>query len=128
MRGIIIFILCLSISIIWLFLAIPVPPDPPQPTAIDLEAQREGIVIITRDILSLMEANPFESVGIYTISGNGEKALTSIPSLNDIEYSLGMADAQRRYFIFRKVFKALNCEDLKVVGIYPLPKPNNLKI
>ena len=128
MKSIIIFILCLSTSIIWLSLAIPVPRDPPQPTAMDLEAKRQGIVIITRDILSLMEANPFKSVGIYTISGNGETVATPIPSWNDIEYSLGMADAQRRYFIFRKVFKALNCEDLKVVGIYPLPIPENLKI
>jgi len=128
MRGVIIFILCLSISIIWLSLAIPVPPDPPQPTAIDLEAQREGIVIITRDILSLMEANPFDSVGIYTISGNGEKAATFIPSWNDIEYSLGMADAQRRYFIFRKVFKALNRDNIKRITVSRPPVPNNLKV
>lgn len=130
MKAITMFILCLLVSIICLSLAIPVPSNPPQPTASDLEAQRQRILLISRDVLRLMEDNPFDSVGVYTISGSVKKdaTLIRIPSWNDIEYSLGIADSQRDYFIFRKVFKALNRSDIKMIRVYPLPTPDNLKV
>ena len=123
-----IFILCLSISIIWFSLTIPIPLDPSQPSAVDLEAKQQGIAMISNDVLDLMEANPFDSVGIYTIRSNGERHATFIPPWNDITYSLGMTGSKRDYFIVRKVFEALEANGLISIGVYPLAKPDHLKV
>jgi hypothetical protein len=127
MRETIIFILCLFISIICLSLAIPVPPNPHQP-AEDPAAKYARITMISGIVLGLMKAHPFDSFSIHTMGERGNVTLTSIPSWNDVEYSMKLNGTKRRYFIFRKVFEALNRDNIKRVTVSRPPAPSNLKI
>jgi hypothetical protein len=127
MRTVIVFILCLSISIICLSLAIPVPPNPHQPPE-NPDIKHGRIVMISGVVLNLMKEHPFDSFSILTMSEKGEFTSTSIPSWNDIAYSIKLNGDKRRYFIFRKVFKALNRDYIKRITVSRPPAPNNLKV
>ena len=126
MRTVLVFILCLSISIICLSLAIPVPHQPPPPENPDIKLGR--IVMISGVVLNLMKQHPFDSFSIHTMSEKGELASTSIASWNDIGHSIKLNGAKRRYFIFRKVFAALNRDNIKRITVSRPPAPNNLKV
>jgi len=79
-------------------------------------------------VLNLMKEHPFDSFNILTMSEKGVFTSTSIPSWNDIGYSIKLNGDKRRYFIFRKVFKALNRDNIKRITVSRPPVPNNLKV
>lgn len=128
MRVIIIFILCLLLSIICFPLAIPVSPETPQPKTEDPAVRHRRLALISGDVFDFMKANPFDSFRIRTLNKNGKSVATIIPSWNYIEHSMKLDGTQRYYFIFRKVFKALDHDDLKTITIYFPPHPDNLKV
>jgi len=89
--------------------------------------QVKALIVISTDLFDLMAANAFDSVVLYTVSGESQTSAVFIPSWNDIECVLGLIGDQRRYYIFSKVRDALDRDGIWQLRIVPLAKSTNSK-